>query len=169
MNIKRHLQVQPVLVILALLFAGCTRNAPPATPNAIFDAGIRSILTHSTVPVYLPAWIPAFSGPQKKLFVMATLYPLGYLVTVDPVKGCNGAGVCSFLAFTATTEPPDANGLAVPLRSGAIARFHAIACGASCGPATLEWRQGRYTYAIQMKGGDESTLVRIADSFVVVP
>jgi hypothetical protein len=157
-----------LFLVMLLLCAGCARTASPSAPNKVFDASTTSALAHSSVPVYLPAWIPEFTGTRKTLYATATLYPLGYLVTVDPIKGCNGGGTCSFVVLSATTDPPASGGLAVALHDGSAAHFRTIICGRTCALATLEWQKGRYTYIIQMKSGDESTVVRMADSYVAL-
>lgn len=153
-----------VWLALAVMLASCAQSQ--RTPNAVFDAPTKSLLAHASVPVYLPAWIPPFDGPQKTLYPSATLYPQGYLVAVDPVKGCNGAGACSFLALTGRAGAPEPGGTPAALHDGTKARFYDITCGASCSAASLEWPKGGYTYEISLKGGDEATLVRVADSLV---
>jgi hypothetical protein len=154
------------LAALLVLCAACSHSTVPTAPNALFDATTRSTLARSAVPVYLPAWIPPFAGPRKKLFATATLYPRGYIVTVDPIKGCSAAGTCTFIALTATTDAPGAGAVSIGLHNGATAQFQPAVCTRTCGPASLEWQIGRYWYAIQMTAGDQSTLVRIADSYV---
>lgn len=149
---------------LVLLFAGCAHT--PETPNKVFGAQVKSQLEQAVIPVYLPSWIPAMNGSQRTLYASVTLYPQGYFVSVDPLKNCYGAKACSFIALTGRSGGEPVTGGAVTLHDGTAARFVEVPCGVSCAVESLAWSRNQYTYGVQMKNGDEATLVRIADSFV---
>ena len=149
---------------ILILLAACAHSSE--APSAVFDAKAKSQLELTSMPVYLPAWIPPLSGPQRPLYASVTLYPQGYFVSVDPVKNCYGSKSCSFVALTGRSGGEPVSGGVVQLHDGTNARFVAVPCGVSCTVDSLAWTRNQYTYGVQMKNGDQATLLRIADSFV---
>jgi hypothetical protein len=88
----------------------------------------------------------------------------GYAIDLGAVPRCGEANACfvadflggrGALSFTAR----------VSLAKGITGAFHPSTCGASCAPATIQWREFGALYTIQF-GGAKSSLVALADSAI---
>ena len=52
------------------------------------------------------------------------------------------------------------------LARGITGAYAAISCGASCAPATVQWKESGVLYTIQWRAGTKATMVALADSAI---
>jgi hypothetical protein len=79
----------------------------------------------------------------------------GYRLELDYSEPCDGANVCTAAEFTAQRGSARAYGKAVALADGIHGAYSGIQCGASCSPATIEWREHDVLYSISATLGVE--------------
>jgi hypothetical protein len=79
----------------------------------------------------------------------------GYRLELDYSEPCDGANVCTAAEFTAQRGSARAYGKAVALADGIHGAYSGIQCGASCSPATIQWREHDVLYSISATLGVE--------------
>jgi hypothetical protein len=79
----------------------------------------------------------------------------GYRLELDYSEPCDGANVCTAAEFTAQRGSSRAYGKAVALADGIHGAYAGIQCGASCSPATIQWREHGVLYSISATLGVE--------------
>jgi hypothetical protein len=79
----------------------------------------------------------------------------GYRLELDYSEPCDGANVCTAAEFTAQRGSSRAHGKAVALADGIHGAYSSIQCGASCSPATIQWREHGVLYSISATLGVE--------------
>jgi len=79
----------------------------------------------------------------------------GYRLELDYSEPCDGANVCTAAEFTAERGTSRAYGKAVALADGIHGAYSGIQCGASCSPATIQWREKGVLYSISATLGVE--------------
>jgi hypothetical protein len=89
----------------------------------------------------------------------------GYDIQLGAAPGCGDATACFVAEFSAVKGTLGFR-QTVALSKGTTGSFHPISCGASCGPATIEWIESGILYTIQF-GAGEKQLVALADSAIV--
>jgi hypothetical protein len=105
------------------------------------------------IPVLLPTTLRLASPKHGASSVVHN----GYTLELDYAEPCAGAIVClsaEFLAQRGTMKP---FGKAVTLANGIHGAYAGIQCGASCSPASIEWREHDVLYSIIATLGVEFT------------
>jgi hypothetical protein len=54
----------------------------------------------------------------------------------------------------------------VALAHGITGAFHGISCGASCGPASIQWKESGVLYTMQWRAGTKATMITLANSAI---
>jgi hypothetical protein len=72
----------------------------------------------------------------------------GYRLELDYAEPCDGANACTAAQFTAQRGKTKPYGTAVTLSDGIKGAYAGIQCGASCSPASIEWREHGVLYSI---------------------
>jgi hypothetical protein len=75
------------------------------------------------------------------------------------------ASACFIAEFRASRDGRPSGRRTVGLARGRTGHFHPVSCGASCSPASIEWRERGALYSIQAKVAKRE-LVRMADSAI---
>lgn len=105
------------------------------------------------IAVLLPTTL-RLEDPKKSA---AAVVHDGYRLELDYSEPCDGANVCTAAEFTAARGTMRAYGKAVALSDGIHGAYSGIQCGASCSPATIQWREKGVLYSISATLGVELT------------
>jgi hypothetical protein len=137
-------------------------SIPPVNLLAVLAKPLASA-ERGTTPVLIPSRLDAGFLPHH-LYAAGGGSSDGYDIQLGAAPHCNDGDACFVAEFSAakgTLGLPDR----VALAKGIEGRFHPIACGASCSPATVEWVQSGFLYTIQF-GAGKTQLVALADSAI---
>jgi hypothetical protein len=112
---------------------------------------IPKVKEKSGLPVLLPQKIwPAGVSPSK-VYPSGTATEHGYFLELDFAKGCNGANACFLASFSGDRDGKFSFKRKVKLSHGIVGRWRPIACGASCAPAFIQWKEFGVLYEIENK------------------
>lgn len=158
----------PVALLLALLApapAGAASHRYDVLE--LVDRGLKAVNRVSEIPVLLPSRLTA---EFPRLYSFGRGRAGSYELEVSSRRSCHGANACFVAGFTgARGERPSATHK-VRLARGRTGYYQPVRCGASCAPASVEWRQEGVLYTIQSKLGTKSTdrslLVGLANSAI---
>ncbi len=159
----------PVLLI-ALLALAVAATPAYASGTVIkvprkFKKVLPNVKKNSQIPVRLPSYLDVGIKPKRLR---------GYVDTVDPGeyhlyiggKHCNGATVCTVAWFSGKQGGRKTNPKRVKLARGINGRYRGVSCGASCAPASIQWKQKKVLYEIEVKGGTRSKMKRLANQAI---
>jgi hypothetical protein len=105
------------------------------------------------IAVLLPTTL-RLASPKKSASAVAHN---GYRLELDYAEPCDGANVCLSAEFTAQRGTMKPYGKAVTLADGIHGAYADIQCGASCSPASVQWREHGVLYSIIATLGVELT------------
>jgi hypothetical protein len=163
--------VSRVLVLSILLAA----LAPATAFAAAFAYEIPELVAKplvavkkaTNIPVLLPGRI---TTEHRQLFSQGKGRPTRYEFTIGAVRDCGTATACYVAGFRARKGGKPRDGRKVALARGRTGYFERSRCGASCGPASLQWVQGGVLYEVEGKLGTQKTerkaLTRLANSAI---
>jgi hypothetical protein len=89
----------------------------------------------------------------------------GYDIQLAYAPSCHDATACFFAEFQGGPQillP----GTRVALAHRISGRFTPIHCGASCGPAAVQWREGGVLYGVQYVLGGKTAMIALANSAI---
>jgi hypothetical protein len=135
---------------------------------AKFKSLLPKVKAKSGLAVRLPDKIHVFLNP-KKTFADATATKKSYFLELDAAKSCHGANACFLAGFSAVRGGKPAYKKTVSLTRGITGYFKPVTCGASCSPATIQWKQGKVLYEIQNKGAvkpEKAGMAKLANSAI---
>lgn len=89
----------------------------------------------------------------------------GYDIELGAVPNCGAATAC-FVADFLSNPGNVTLKTHVALAHGIIGGYHPVSCGASCAPATIEWKEYGMLYTIQLAGGTQASMVALANSAI---
>ena len=119
------------------------------------------------LPVLLPSRL---TTQQRKLYSSGRGSKDRYSFEIGAVRGCGTATACYVAGFRARRGGTPAEGREVELAKGLTGSFQRSRCGASCGPARLQWVQKGVLYEVEGKLGTQRTertvLRRLANSAI---
>ena len=155
--------------LIALLAAG-----PAAAAEFVFEVPklVRKPLIAVKKATELPVLLPSrFTTEHRRLFSEGRGRANRYEFTIGAARDCGTSTACYVVGFRARRGgTPESGGRRVALADGRRGRFHRSRCGASCGPASLEWVQGGVLYEVEGKLGTRRTertvLTRLANSAI---
>ena len=131
-----------------------------------FKKLIPKVSKKTGLPVLLPSSLRAFGAPSR-VFGTGGATRRSYGLELGFGRDCNGATACFVAAFFATKGAKPDFKQKVKLEEGHTGYFKPITCGASCSPATIQWKEGKVLYEIQNKGGGKKAeMVKLANSAI---
>jgi hypothetical protein len=148
--------------VLALLAAPAVAAAPVIVP-AKFSSVLGQVRSKSGLKVRLPSRLDAGVRPSRVRGAVESVRRGHYHLSLGVGRGCHESTACYVASFFGGGQV--SGGKRVSLARGLTGRFSPMSCGASCGPASVSWRQGGVAYTVQFKGR-KSALVALADSAI---
>ena len=137
-------------------------------PPSKFKSRIAKVKAKSGLAVRLPSRIHVFVDP-KKTFAESSATKKRYALDLVAARPCHGANACFLAGFSAERGGKPAYKKTVSLTGGITGYFKPITCGASCSPATIQWKEGKVLYEIQNKGvgkNEKASMVKLANSAI---
>jgi hypothetical protein len=161
-------------LVLATLAVALLAAAPAAAAEYVFDVPklVRKPLIAVKKGTELPVLLPSrFTTEHRRLFSEGRGRTNRYEFTIGAVRDCGTATACYVAGFRARRGGrAESGGRRVALADGRRGTFHRSRCGASCGPASLEWVQNGVLYEVEGKLGTQRTertvLTRLANSAI---
>jgi hypothetical protein len=148
----------------------------PATASAkswVFDIPdlvekpLVAVKKVTEIPVLLPS---RMTTQQRKLYSQGRGRANRYSFTIGAVPRCGTSTACYVAGFSGRRGGTPAKGKQVKLAKGLTGSFQRSRCGASCGPASLQWVQDGVLYEVEGKLGTQRTerkvLTRLANSAI---
>ena len=131
----------------------------------LFRKQIDRAKAKTQVPILLPQ---TFRSDFKRHFPEGSSGRRRWTFDIGAARGCHTATACFVAEFAARRGGTPGGDKAVRLARGRTGFFTKTSCGASCSPASIEWRERGAVYRIQAKvvGKDRRTLVRLANSAI---
>lgn len=128
---------------------------------------LKAVKRATTVPVLLPSRL---TTEHRRLYSQGKGRADRYEFTIGAVRNCGTATACYVAGFRARRGGKVGSGRKVKLAKRLSGSFQPSRCGASCGPASLEWIQDGVLYAVEGKLGTQKTerkiLTRLANSAI---
>jgi hypothetical protein len=159
------------LTILALALLAVAAVAAPALAAGTridvprkFKKLLPGVKQKSGIAVRLPSKLDVGIRP-KRVFGTASSSKGKYDLELGVGKHCNSGTACFVGAFFGERGGKRTNPVKVKLAHGIKGRWRDISCGASCAPASIQWKQGGVLYEIQVKGSKRK-LVRLANQAI---
>ena len=161
-----------VAVVIGIFWQNSSVQKVGDTDALVGYANIRETLPNETrVPLRLPTFIPFLGTAQNPVFSILEKKDLrNYKILLAWAKDCNGGNWCHLGSIQGSADPIPIDGYKVPISLGGGIRGYFVPshCYAFCTEATIMWRQDGNHYAVGIKGGDEKTVLKMADSAVAV-
>ena len=152
-------------LLLGLLCVAGAQAASGTNVNLLVKLApeIKSART-GKVAVLLPSSIHA-DVAASRLYGAGGATAKGFDIQLAYAPRCDDATACFFAEFEggAQTKLP---GTRVALAHGVAGVYSGIHCGASCGPASIQWREGGVLYSVQYVLGGKPAMIALADSAI---
>jgi hypothetical protein len=116
------------------------------------------------VAVLLPTTLSA-DAPASRLYGSGGATSRGYDIQLAYARNCFDATAC-FLADFWGNPGKIYLQTRVALAHGLTGAYRGISCGASCGPATIQWKETGVLYTVQWRAGTKATMIALADSAI---
>ncbi|MGD0387028.1 MAG: hypothetical protein ABSB73_12960 [Solirubrobacteraceae bacterium] len=116
------------------------------------------------VAVLIPSTIRA-DVAASHLYASGGATAHGYDIQLAYAPACNDATACFFAEFQSGPQTLLA-GTAVALAHAITGTYAPIRCGASCGPAAVQWRERGVLYSVQYVLGGRASMTALADSAI---
>ena len=155
-----------LLLVLCVSFAVLAVPAVAAAPvnvPAKFSSVLSKVRTKSGLAVRLPSKLDAGVKPSRVFGAVESVRSGRYHLSLGVGRGCHESTACYVASFFGGGKVQA--GKRVSLARGLSGRYSPISCGASCGPASVSWRQGGVAYTVQFKG-KKAQLVALANSAI---
>jgi hypothetical protein len=155
--------LRPALAVTALVAAlAAPALAAAGGPNIVrVLAGPIAGAKRHHLTVLLPSTIVTHTA---RLYGSGGVTAKGYDMGLASAPACNGANACFVAEFLARSGTPN-SGRAVALAHRLTGRYTPSACGASCNPATIAWREYGLRYAIEYVGSKRQ-MIALADAAI---
>jgi hypothetical protein len=128
---------------------------------------LKAVKKATNLPILLPSRL---TTEHRKLFSEGKGRTNRYSFTLGAVRGCGTSTACYVAGFSARRGGKAGGGSKVTLSKGLKGVFAKSRCGASCGPASLEWVQDGVLYEVEGKLGTQRSermiLTRLANSAI---
>lgn len=160
------------LTLLLVALLAMTAVAAPALASGTrinvprkFKKILPSVRASSGIAVRLPSYLDVGIRPKRVHGTLEDASKGDYGLDLGVGKNCDGADACFVASFSGEKHGKFHGGKKVSLAHGIKGRFHDISCGASCSPASIEWKQKHVLYDIQVKAG-KAKLKRLANQAI---
>jgi hypothetical protein len=157
-------------MLIAALLVLAAAPAPPATVDVDVPQAFASVLpavkAKTVVPVLLPDTMPF---EELKLYASGSGRARAWHLELSSARDCGMATACFVADFSARRGAGARGRRKVTLRGGRTGWFTPSACGASCAPPQIAWRQHGARYRIRanvLADGERRTLVRMANQAI---
>jgi len=156
---------RPLLLALALLAVlapaagGATRSID--LPQ-LFATQLDRAHAQTDVPILLPQ---TMRSDFRRHFPEGRARPSAWRFDIGAARNCNQATACFVAEFRAVRGRSPSARRTVRLARGRTGYYQPLACGASCSPPSVEWRERHALYSIQAKV-TKRELVRMANSAI---
>lgn len=134
----RELRLATVVSALGLGLVATGAEAGTIPLPAVFASQVRALDRKTDVPILLPSRLP-WSGRVPRLYPAAYTAGRGWVLSLAGAPRCGGASACFVASFAGRPGARLAKASNLRLPGGQAARYEPIRCGASCGPATLQF------------------------------
>ena len=160
------------VLVLSILLAAL---APASAFAAAFVYEIPDLVAKPLVAVKkatkIPVLLPSrMTTEHRKLFSQGKGRANRYEFTIGAVRNCGTSTACYVAGFRARKGGKPGDGRKVSLAEGRTGYFERSRCGASCGPASLQWVQNGVLYEVEGKLGTQRSerkiLTRLANSAI---
>jgi hypothetical protein len=152
--------------VLALLL-GCALAAPalaaggPVSLVKVLAAQIAKA-KRGSVAVLLPSTLRVDAA---HLYASGGATARGYDIRLAYAPRCDDATACFLAEFWGNPGKIQLK-TRVSLAHGITGRYKGISCGASCGPATIEWKESGVLYTVQYRAGTRTNMIALADAAI---
>lgn len=154
--------------LLAVLAAGALAVPALAASRPVNLIGLLApqITKAKTGPVavLLPSTLAA-DAPASKLYAAGGRTAHGYDIQLAYAPNCHDATACFLAEFWGNPGRISLK-TAVTLAHGITGAYHGISCGASCAPATIQWKESGVLYTIQWRAGTRASMIALANSAI---
>jgi hypothetical protein len=142
------------------------------TANPVFSPIIPTLKKKTKVPLWLPSYIPESEGDIPLYAQLETVTAKSYSILLGFDPECNGGTACRLGSVSGeimNSKNKILKGNKITLSRKRQGYFVDATCGANCSDSTLSWQEKGYFYKLTIKAGDLKTLVKIANSTVLIP
>ena len=160
---RRGLAFMVVVGALALPSAAAASSSGVVNLLRVL-AGPLARAEHGKLRVLIPAQLDA-GFPPAHLYASGGLSVGGYDIQLAAAPHCDDSPACFVAEFSGAAKGKPDGADRVALTKGIVARYSPIAGGASCGLASVEWREYGALYTLWFSGA-EKELVALADAAI---
>ena len=140
--------------------------------HPVFKSIIPTLQKKTKVPILLPTYIPESDGEIPLYARLETINPAKYFILLDFDPKCKGGTACRLGSISGeliTAKNRPLKGKIITLSKQRKGYFVDAVCGANCSDSTLSWQEKGYFYQVAIKAGDLSSLVKMANSTILIP
>lgn len=142
------------------------------TVNPVFKPIIPTLKKKTKVPLWLLNYIPESNGDIPLYAQLETVTAKNYSILLGFDPACNGGTACRLGTVSGemiTRKNKILKGKKITLSGKRQGYFVDATCGANCSDSILSWQEKGYLYKLTIKAGDLKTLVKMANSTVLIP
>jgi hypothetical protein len=165
--ISRRVLVPLILLVAALVPASALAAAYAYDIPELVDKPLAAVKKATDIPVLLPSRL---TSEHRRLYSEGKGRANRYEFTIGATRRCGTSTACYVAGFRGRRGGKPAKGRKVALAKRLTGSFQRSRCGASCGPASLEWVQDGVLYEVEGKLGtqrtERSVLTRLANSAI---
>ena len=114
------------------------------------------------MPILLPQ---KMNADFRRFFAEGRATADAWRFDLGAVRRCNQATACFIAEFKGVRDGRPSGRRTIRLDRGRTGYFQPLSCGASCSPASIEWRERHTRYSIQAKV-PKRELIRMANSAI---
>ena len=142
------------------------------TFNPVFKQIIPILKQKTQVPLWLPHYIPESEGDIPLYAQVETVTAKSYSILLGFDPECNGGTACRLGSVSGekiNSQNKILKGKKITLSRKRQGYFVDATCGANCSDSILSWQEKGYLYQVAIKAGDLKTLVKMANSTILIP
>jgi hypothetical protein len=142
------------------------------TTNPVFSPIIPTLKKKTKVPLWLPSYIPESERDIPLYAQLETVTAKSYSILLGFDPECNGGTACRLGSVSGekiNSQNKILKGKKITLSRKRQGYFVDATCGANCSDSTLSWQEKGYLYQVAIKAGDLKTLVKMANSTILIP
>jgi hypothetical protein len=128
----------------------------------LFATQLERAHAQTEVPILLPQ---TMRSDFRRHFPEGRARPSAWRFDIAAARGCNQATACFVAEFKAVRDGRPRARRTIRLARGRTGFYRPLACGASCSPPSVEWRERHALYSIKAKV-TKRELVRMANSAI---
>ena len=154
------------IAVVAALSIGAPALAASSPANLLKVLALQiANAKQGKVAVLLPATLSA-DAPASRLYGSGGATQRGYDIQLAYARDCFDATACFLAEFWGNPGKLSALKRRVALAHGTVGAYAGISCGASCAPATIEWKESGVLYTMQYRAGTKTSMIALADSAI---